>query len=165
MSLSEGYRIGSSNAACCDCGVEFSAGQGLFSALREAGDGFERIDYCTACWQRCNEAGGWFCHWRTRRPQASARRVLDTDLMVEFFDRLAHAEDADKRAFRFVLALYLARRKELKLLGVRRNAEGEALLFERRGTGIRVEVQDPHLGQQQIEEAAVKLGRLFDADL
>ena len=124
MSAVETWRISRGKAACCACGKEFQPNQGLFSALREEGEEFLRHDFCPSCWPAQQEAS-FFCHWRTRRAQPEQRHALDTGLMLEFFDRLEGADAANKKVFRFVVALYLMRRKELKLLGPERTDERE----------------------------------------
>ncbi|MCK4374756.1 MAG: hypothetical protein KAX19_05480, partial [Candidatus Brocadiae bacterium] len=75
---------------------------------------------------------------------------MDTDLMLEFFDRLERPDSDMKRTLRFVLALYLMRRKELKLVEVSRG-DTESLVLERRSSGDKVEVENPNLTEEQIE--------------
>ena len=146
------------------CGAALGEGAVFFSALSETLEGFERRDLCPYCWEGADR-DGLFCFWRTRRAAAGRKPVLDTELMLEFFDRLEGAEAEEKCALRFVLALYLMRRKELKLLEVRRSDEGEVMVFERRGTRARAEVRDPHLSEEQTQAAAAQLGALFQAEL
>ena len=104
-----------------------------------------------------------FYSWRTRRASVQRKQVVDTELMLEFFDRLKGGATEQKRVFRFVLALYLMRRKELKLLEI--GHHGGGLVFERRRSGEKVEVADPSLTEEQIQEAAVQLSRLLSAGL
>ena len=164
MSAVETWRISRGKAACCACGKEFQPNQGLFSALREEGEEFLRHDFCPSCWPAQQEAS-FFCHWRTRRAQPEQKQALDTGLMLEFFDRLEGADAANKKVFRFVVALYLMRRKELKLLGPERTDERELLVFERRSSGEKTRVENPNLGEEQLQEAAAQLSSLLSADL
>ncbi len=167
MSTLDTWRIGRSKGLCSACGKEFAPSQGLFSALREEGEEFARLDFCQSCWPG-QPPEGFFCHWKTRRPEPRQKQVLDTGLMLEFFDRLDGAEAENKKVFRFVLALYLMRRKELKLIGSERpeRADGrETLVFERRSSGDRARVENPDLGEEQLQEAAARLGSLLNADL
>lgn len=167
MSTLDTWRIGRSKGLCSVCGREFTPRQGLYSALREEGEEFARLDFCQSCWSG-RPPEGFFCHWKTRRPEQRQKQVLDTALMLEFFDRLEGAEAESKKVFRFVLALYLMRRKELKLIGPERSerADGrETLVFERRSSGEKVRVENPDLGEEQLQEAAAQLGNLLNADL
>jgi hypothetical protein len=164
MSAFETWRISRSKGLCSACGSEFSPSQGLFSALREQGEDFARHDFCSPCWGGQHEAE-FFCHWKTRRPQPEQRQVLDTELMVEFFERLEGAEGENKKVFRFVVALYLMRRKELKLLGAERPDGREMLAFEQRRSGRKTLVETPDLSEEQLQEAAAQLNGLLNADL
>ena len=164
MSAVETWRISRGKGVCCACGKEFRPNQGLFSALREEGEEFSRHDFCQSCWPAQPE-GGFFCHWRTRRVLPEQKQALDTGLMMEFFDRLEGAEAPNKKVFRFVVALYLMRRKELKLLGPERTDGRELLVFQRRASGEKVRVENPNLGEEQLQEAAAQLSSLLSADL
>ena len=66
---------------------------------------------------------------------------------------------------RFPVALYLMRRKELKLLGPERTDERELLVFQRRSSGEKARVENPNLGEEQLQEAAGQLSSLLNADL
>jgi hypothetical protein len=164
MAALETWRIGRSKGLCAACGKELPPGRPLFSALREEGEGFARCDFCPDCWP-AQRPEGFFCHWKTRRPEPQQKRLLDTGLMVEFFDRLEGAEAQNKKVFRFVIALYLMRRRELKLIGPERSEGKETLVFERRSKGDKVRVENPNLGEEQLQEAAAQLGSLLNADL
>lgn len=160
----ETYQIAKSEHRCHGCGRDIREGGALYSCLIERGGELARRDLCPDCWATDRPAEP-FCFWRTRRPASEQHRRVDTALMWEFFDRLARADDERKRVFRFVLALYLMRRRELKLLEIERAEGGETLLLERRGSGERLQVQSPGIDEQQIEEAAARLARLLDAGL
>jgi hypothetical protein len=157
--LFETWTISKSKGACLRCGVDFPPERVFYSCLVEGPDGFTRRDYCPDCWE--TDEREVFCFWRTCRPPEEEKRVVDTELMVEFFDRLDGAEEPEKRALRFVLALYLMRRKELRL---KPGGDGECLKFERRAGG-RVEVANPGLDEAQIQQTAAQLTQLLNAAL
>jgi hypothetical protein len=160
----ETWRITKSKGACCGCGAELAPNRAFFSCLIEEQSEFVRHDYCSVCWEK--EAPGHpFCFWRGRLAATEPDQRVDTDLMLEFFDRLEQADTEEKATFRFVLALYLMRRKELKLVEVRRADGGENLVFQRRSSGQKVEVEQPGLTEEQIRQAAGKMGELLNASL
>ncbi len=160
----ETWQIAKSRHLCHRCGGEIPERRSFFSCLVERGAELERLDLCADCWGTDPPAEP-FCFWRTRRPASERQRTVDTGLMWEFFERLEGAEEERKRIFRFVLALYLMRRKELKLLEIGRAEGAEVLLFERRSSGERLQVQSPGISEEQIDEAAAQLARLLDAGL
>ena len=93
------------------------------------------------------------------------RQVVNTDLMLEFFERLDSLPEDKRRVFRFVLALYLMRRKEFTLLRVARGDGGERLIFRRRRTGEEMDVESPGLSEEQIEQTEEQLSRLLNVCL
>lgn len=155
----ESWRIAKSRGACLRCGGDIPPERIFYSCLVEEPDGLARRDYCADCWE--TDEREVFCFWRTRRPPAEEKRVVDTDLMVEFFDRLEGADEPEKQALRFVLALYLMRRKEFKL---RPGGDGDRLTFERRSGG-KVQVANPGLDEAQIQQTAAQLTQLLNAAL
>ena len=164
MSVFEQWKISSSRGTCSACDVEFLEGGIFYSGLRDGEEGLARCDFCRDCWADADR-DGLFCHWRTRREKADEKPRVDTDLLVEFFRRLTSADTPEKQAFRFVLALYLLRRKVLNLRQTTHGGDGDFLLLEWASSGDAVKVADPGLTEEQIESAAARLSGLFDAEL
>ncbi len=160
----ESWTITRSRGACSACRQELPPKRTFFSCLNEEKDDFVRSDFCPACWEK-QDSARCFCFWRSRRAEPDQKPTLDTGLMLEFFDRLARPDNDRKRTFRFVLALYLMRRKELKLLRVERDAEGESLVFQRRSSGEELSVADPAMMEDQIQETSRHLNQLLSAEL
>ncbi len=164
MVLTGGWNVSRSGHCCRDCGAEIGPGRSFFSGLKDDGSELERVDFCPDCWGG-HERPDLFCHWKSRRPQGAEKPVVNTDLMLEFFDRLDALESDKRTVFRFVLALYLTRRKEFKLLEVKQGADPEILVFERRRSGDRVEVEGCGLSEEEIRETEANLSRLLSAAL
>ncbi|MFO8007589.1 MAG: hypothetical protein R6V05_07645 [Candidatus Brocadiia bacterium] len=158
----ESWKIGRSAETCARCGDEFPQGTAFFSALSENKGEVARTDFCPDCWEDLRAEGReFFCFWRTRRPVAEDRPQVDAQEMLDLLDRLDRPGDQQKVILRFVLALYLVRRKELKLVGVGGTGEEETLLLEKRASDEQVEVRNPHLSEEQIAAAAAQLSQAF----
>jgi hypothetical protein len=162
--VQEGWRISKGRPQCSYCGAEFADNGVFYSCLTDEEGELVREDFCPACWEKFRTQP-YFCHWQSRRSVGEKKRTVDTSLMIEFFDRLEGAETQEKRIFRFVLALYLMRRKELKLRDMRREGGHEVMVFTRRAGGGAVEVANPELSEEQIEAASEQLTALLDAGL
>lgn len=109
------YEIGKSAGLCSACQQPLAPQSDFYSAVFERANGFERRDFCSACW--AGPPSDSFCHFKARAPTREARpRVfIDDNALVEFFLRLgAHTDDPTKCDFRFVLALILMRKRILK---------------------------------------------------
>lgn len=159
------WKIAKPSLACTLCSGQFKPGNGYFSALFEKDKSFERRDYCTECF-KSHRPENVYSYWLTRVPDddedGPKRPVLDPESVLEFFRRLGNDSDPQRRAFRFVLALMLTRKKVLRLGGSSRNATGEELLVfvERRG-GERHEVPALQMDEQSLKTAGEELGRLL----
>jgi len=164
MVLADTWRITRGKGVCCGCGVEFRAPQAIHSGLRDDGTELARDDFCASCWDHV-DPGAYFCFWRGRRAAQEPKRVVNTDLILEFFGRVDGLPPERRTVFRFVLALYLMRRKEFKLLTVSRSDGREVLTFDQRRTSERVEVESPGLTEEQIQETEAQLSRLLDVCL
>lgn len=159
------WKIAKPSQACTLCSGSFKPGHGYFSALFEKEKTFERRDYCAECFKTHrpeNVYSYWLTHVADEDDDEPKRPVLDAESVLEFFRRLGSDQDPQRRAFRFVLALMLTRKKVLKLGGSSRNATGEELLVfvERRG-GERHEVSALQMDEQSLTSAGEQLGRLL----
>ena len=150
---------------CYGTGRKIEYGEDYFGALVETGEGLQRRDFCTDYWEK--EKPDVFCHWRTRlpRPGEKKQRFVDDDVLTAFFERLANETEQEKVNFRFVLALVLMRRRRLKY-DSSEVGEGKEI-WRLRITGDKeiVEVVNPHLDDEQIEQLSSQMGQILQADL
>ena len=159
------WKIAKPSDTCALCSSNFKPSQAYFSVLFDKGQEFERRDYCGGCFEEHRPEDA-YSFWQTRVPDEEEdekkRPVLDAESVLEFFRRLGQERDEQKRAFRFVLALMLTRKKVLKLDGSGRGENGEDLLIfvERRG-GERHEVPALEMDEVALKAAGEELGRLL----
>jgi hypothetical protein len=157
------WQIAKSRLVCCRCGAEFGRNSPFFSSLSDQDGELVREDFCTECW--ADPGDGVLCFWRARRTTPEEKRTVDTGLMLEFFDRLGKPDSEQKKIIRFVLALYLMRRKELNLACIRSSERGETMSFTRKGCGGAVDIENPDLTEGQIQQASAHLAQMLDATL
>jgi len=159
------WKLTSGALACSRCNCEFKVGQVFFSALsEEANGGLVRQDFCTGCWREAVE-DGFFCFWKTRR--AAERRAVKIDVypVYRLFAGLRDDGTAEKRELRFVLALYLTRRKALRMVGLSRRNGRELLEFQRPRAEETFRVENPRLNEDQVKAATRRLQELFQGAL
>ncbi len=159
------YVVGRTEGRCKGCERALAAGETFYTALFERPDGFERRDFCEACWPEPPQ--GVYCFFRTKVPAAregKRRQFVDDEVMLGFFERLAEQEqDAVKAGFRFALMLILMRRRLLKYEGTQQ-AQGREYWQVRQVRDGRVHrVLDPQLDEARMQLLAGEIGVILAA--
>jgi hypothetical protein len=150
---------------CYGTGREIQHGEEYFGALVKTEEGLQRRDFCADYWER--EKPDVFCHWRTKLPPPGQKKQLfvDDQMLMAFFERLEKETEQEKVNFRFVLALILMRKRILKYDDTR--IEGDREIWRLRIVGERqtVEVVNPHLDEEQVEQLSSQIGEILQTDL
>jgi hypothetical protein len=157
------YAISRPAGTCSATGEIIEPGTAIVATLRTGDEGLERHDYLPDAWERLPEAerGTSFAHWHTRMPETgraqAERRAADDETLIDLLDELAGTDDPDRRAFRFVLALLLMRRRKLRF--VTTTADGAWQL--RRVGGQVLTVEDPHLDEATTRRMMAEIEALL----
>ncbi|MBL7189060.1 MAG: hypothetical protein ISS70_22260 [Phycisphaerae bacterium] len=153
---------------CFGSGRKIEYGEEYFGALVVAEEGLQRRDFCAEYWQ--SEKPDVFCHWKTKLPEPGQKRQLfiDDQMLMAFFERLARETDQEKIDFRFVLTLILMRKRLLKY-DQSRTEDGKEIWRlripgDKSAEGL-VEVVNPHLDAEQIEQLSSQIGEILHTDL
>ena len=148
----------------CVCGREFEENETYFAALYEEGGDFVRRDYCLECWPGARERGGFFSFWKTTAAPKDQRRKLfaDDQVLLDFFLRLENAQEEQHRHFFYILALILMRKKVLKFEDIERQEGRESLILRYPPEDRTFRVEDPRLGEDQIEALKDQLSEILD---
>ena len=158
------YRIGNPERQCLVCGKEIAEGDAFYSAIFEGDESFTRRDYCAGCWADPPEA--CYSFWRTRiaPKKEDARKKIDADVVLGFFDQLEEKDSDLDLNFRYVLGLLLMRKRVLKFDDIAREASGEFLVLRRPGEQKRHHVRVRSLADEEIRELTEEVGRLLAAN-
>jgi hypothetical protein len=168
--MAEKYNIAKVAGVCCVCQRKMEPREPLVTTIREVGEQLERWDYCLTCWdsdQRPGEAE-ILGMWRTRipEPQQKKKLLVDDEVLLGFFTRLAGAEQPERIAFRYVLTLILMRKRLLEYQGTTRDGDGcETWTLRRRGSDETYEVIDPNLDEDRIAEVSEQLNQILETEL
>ncbi len=148
-------------SACAGCQREFEIGEALQAFLYDTAEGYQRLDYCTAC--APPEDPIPVGSWRTQRPVPATKKVqpFDREAIYGFFERLEDAEHENQLQFRFVLALLLWRKKVLKLERTASVGDREVWEFTAAQTGSPHRVERPALAEDQLEHLSAQLEQLL----
>ncbi len=140
-------------------------GEEYFAALVETEEGLQRRDFCADYWQE--QKPSVFCHWKSKLPNPDQKKniFIDDDMLMAFFERLEKETDEEKVNFRFVLTLILMRKRRLKYDSSKIEDSQETWRMRITGVNEFVEVVNPHLDEEQIEQLSSQLGQILQADL
>ncbi len=150
---------------CCGTGGKIEYGEEYFAALVETEEGLQRRDFCSDYWQE--KKPEVFCYWKTKLPSPDEKKqvFIDDDMLMAFFERLETESEQEKINFRFVLALILMRKRRLKYDSSETQADSEIWRLRIAGDKQTVDVVNPHLDEEQIEQLSSQLGQILQVDL
>jgi len=161
------WEVAKCGGVCAITGRELAEGEEHWAVLFEEGESFRREDYSLDAWD--GPPSGAFCYFRTRVPirEKKKRLLVDDDVLVNFFTRLADELEESRIHFRFVLALILMRKRLLKYEETDRGAAGEVWIMRlaRDKEGPTHRVVNPRLNDGQIERVSRELGAILHGDM
>ena len=164
------YNISRTAGQCLRCETPLEEDQEYMAVVVEVDEQLERQDWCLPCWEAPDreEIAEVFGQWRTRVPLGKRKRKLFVDdaLLVNFFERLADADDPAKLNFRFVLALVLMRKKLLIYeRAVKDDPGGERWIMRLKGERDTCEVVDPKLDEEKVAAVSEQLRDILQGEL
>jgi hypothetical protein len=150
---------------CSGTGKKIEHGEEYFAALVQTDEGLARRDFCAEYWQE--KQPDVFCYWKTKLPQPDQKKhiFVDDEMLMAFFERLAQETEQEKINFRFVLALILMRKRRLKYESSKKQDDTETWRLRIAGGKQIVEVINPHLTEEEIEQLSSQLGQILQVDL
>jgi len=150
---------------CYGTGKKIEFGEDYFGALVETDEGLQRRDFSVDYWQK--EKPQVFCYWKTKLPHPDQKKqvFVDDDMLMAFFDRLAEETNPEKVNFRFVLAMILMRKRRLKYDSTKMQNGNEIWCLRIVGDKQIVEVVNPHLNEEQIEQLSSQIGQILQTDI
>jgi hypothetical protein len=201
------YEVAKPTGVCAATGRALEPGETYFAALADVPEdqierdadgkpkdeqalGLKRFDVCEAAWRDGYRPEGMFSYWKSTVPEPNEKKKLFVDdaVLMNLLNRLADAEQPQRLAFRYVLALILMRKKLLRYDGAEtRTAEvevdGEKQTVEqvwwkltpkvdvtkghfgKWNEEVTIELLDPKLDEASIEQVAGQLNQIFEAEL
>ena len=151
---------------CRGSGKKIEFGEEYFAALVETDQGFQRRDFCAEYWQ--DEKPEVFCYWKTKLPHPDQKKKIfvDDEMLMAFFDRLEQETEQEKINFRFVLALILMRKRRLKYDSSKTEDNKEIWRLRIVGSDKQfVEVRNPNLDEEQIQQLSSQLSQILQVEL
>lgn len=170
------YQVSRPTGRCAHTGEPMAPGTPCIATLieRSGDEGFERLDYSLAAWEEDVRPAGLFSYWKTTvpDPETKGRLLVDDQVLMDLFERLAEDERPQRVAFRFVLGLILMRKRLLRQVGraTRPEAQGGAMVWLVQPKGAApgsppLEVVDPALNDDDVRALTEQLGEILTTEL
>ncbi len=158
------WELESSTGCCAVTGRALEEGEEFFTVLLEDGESFRRVDYSLEAWEGPPE--GCFCSFKTRVPvKGKPKKLLvNNELLLAFFVRLADETEVVRLQFRFVLALILMRKRLLRYEGTTMEDGREVWNMIRADDKSAHRVVNPRLSDDQIQGVSEQLGAILHSD-
>ncbi len=165
-----GYEVSRPHGLCAVCGERIAPDSKFMAALRETAEGFERVDVSLECWEK-QDRQNILAFWKTTMPQPEAKKKLfvDDEVLCNLFERLAETTEAAKLNFRFVLGLILMRKRLLIYETTRKDDSAgsvrEVWIVKLKGRDTQLEMLNPHLTEEQVQDVSKQLGEILNEEL
>lgn len=144
------FEIQGSTRICAASGCELKPGARFCAVLADREGRFVRTDYAAENWP--GPPDNAIAYWTGRVPPTDRpqKPVINDELLLDCFSRLADAVEPNQIRFRYVVSLLLMRRKRMKFEDAKRDANGQDVLVLRDAkTGDRFEILDPRLNEDE----------------
>ena len=158
------WQINKSAKSCIHCDMSFGEDEEYFSALYDIDDIFTRRDYCFECWSKATDEGV-FSYWKTKvqKKPVKEQRYANIDVFYDLFLRTEDEKDLSRVNFRYVLSLYLMRKKVLKLQEtLKSNGDEFLILHDLNNEGRETRVLKPLLGAEELNAVTEEIGKLLN---
>ena len=157
------YDIAATTRRCARTGRELKPGERHMVVLYDRDEKLVREDVCMEAWQMPPEEA--FAWWQCKVPpaDASARLIIDDGLVYDCFTRLDGQDESQKVNFRYVLALWLLRKRRLKFEEVQKQSGSDWLILREPKVKKMHRVLDPHLNEEAIAVAQQEVETMLRA--
>ena len=157
------WNIQTRSHSCQICHRHFVDKEAFRTTLFEQRHGYERKDFCEECWTRhCAlelekdqvERPKALSQWQSLYvvPPASAPDPILKDTAESLLHKLIERNDSKHAGARFILAVMLERKRQLKNKGHIMEGSVRVLIYEHPKTGDVLMIKDPGLKINQLEE-------------
>lgn len=165
------YHVGRSTGRCALSNRVLEPGTTCIAALCERDDeAFERLDFAVEAWDAGPRPPRLFSFWKTivPKPDTKPRLLLDDQVLLDLFERLAQDQRPQRIAFRFVLGLILMRKKAMKFVGRAVEGDTEKWLLQPRGadpSASPIELVNPKLSDDDVRDLIDHLSEILQSEL
>jgi hypothetical protein len=148
---------------CYLCERTFPEEEVYLSALYDENNEFLRKDFCVECWDNRDNKNS-FSYWKTKisKKPEKVEKYAKIDVFYDLFNKLENEKELSRVNFRYVLSLYLIRKKVLKLVSTHKSNENEYMVLHNVKEGSDTEVLKPKLNEEEVLAVTDEIGKLVN---
>ncbi len=157
------WYVNRGSRSCFLCERTFPEEEVYFSALYDEDNTFLRKDFCVGCWDK-KDVTNVFSYWKTKVPKKpeTVQRYANIDVFYDLFNKLENDDNLSRINFRYVLSLYLMRKKILRLISSHTSNGNEYLVLLNVKEGRETEVLKPRLTKEEVLSVTEEIGTLVN---
>ncbi|MBI5368534.1 MAG: hypothetical protein HZA54_15980, partial [Planctomycetes bacterium] len=158
------YAFEKSRKACDKCAREFAPLEEYLSTLHTVEETFARKSWCLGCWSPAGAAPDVFSFWRSRMPEAKAKKVDQRATLLSIFENRLRAETQEPMEVKltYLLALILVQKRQFKLRETIRREDREYLDLLKTADDRQVLVAVASIAEAEIDQLKDQLGKLLE---
>jgi hypothetical protein len=154
---------------CQSCQRHFTDEESFHTLLFDQKTCYERLDICESCWagqysQGGTERKGFVSHWLSiyTNPPAASPDPIQKENAESLLRKLIERNEPGHLGACFVLAVMLERKRILKMKASLQESGGRVLIYEHAKTGDILQIRDPQLQLDQLEEVQRDVAELLE---
>lgn len=152
---------------CTVTGHEFQEGEFFYTLLFRERAGFRREDVSEDAWKERQAAGERqeqpYSFWRTKYepPAPAAPETLAKETAEDLLRSYMNEQDDKHANARYILALMLERKRQLKQIEAKEDIHGRVLVYEHVKSGEVFVIPDPGLRLDQVQAVQQEVAELL----
>lgn len=153
--MSQDWDIKPRGKECAACHLIFADRQAYYAQLLFGKEGYERTDFCEACWEQAALVQTNFSMWKGiyRLPPVEPDRTIKRETAETLLRGLIAEDNPARRQVIYILCVMLERQRLLVEREVRTEAGGERIVvYEHRKTGESFVITDPQLKLTDLDQ-------------
>ena len=158
MAINQNWNIKSRSHSCFVTGEKFEDGQAIVAAIfpdPEDPERFLRNDFSVEAWkERSDTESVPFSSWRTNYEapvHEEKAEVVEKESAEALLRRLIEEDESHTENTRYILAIMLERKKQLKQIEVNNTPTSRLLIYEHDKSGEVFIVKDPQLKLDEVD--------------
>jgi len=152
--MSQDWDIKPRGKDCAACQTNFADRQPYYARLQFGAEGYERTDFCEACWAKTSDGAEHFSTWKGiyRLPPVEPDRTIKRETAETLLRQLMAENNPERGQVIYILCVMLERQRLLVEREIRNEPDGKRhVVYEHRKTGESFIIVDPQLKLNDLD--------------